>query len=156
MHEFDQRLAELSLVLPPAPKPVAIYVPSVRVGELVWISGQLPFVDGKLPATGLLGQDVSQDDGIACARQAALNVLAVLHAELGGDWDRLDRLIRVGVFVAATPDFTDHPKIANGASELLGHVLGEKGRHARAAVGCSSLPLGAPVEVEALAQITNS
>ncbi len=145
------RLSALGLSLPPAPKPVAAYVPFVRTGNLVFVSGQLPMKDGVLAKGSLPGQ-VSVESGAAAARQAALNGLAVL-ADAAGGLDRVKRIVRVGVFVCSEAGFTDQPKVANGASELLQQVFGEAGRHARAAVGNIALPLGACVEVELLAEV---
>lgn len=147
----SQRLAALGLSLPPAPKPVAAYIPSCRVGNLVFVSGQLPMKDGVL-AKGVIPSQVSIEAGAAAARQAALNGLAVL-AEAAGGLDRVQRIVRVGVFVCSDAGFTDQPKVANGASEFLQQVFGEAGRHARAAVGNIALPLGACVEVELLAEV---
>ena len=151
--EVDARLAGLGLAWPVPPQPVAAYVPSVRTGNLLFISGQLPFVDGKLTATGKVPVQVSLEQAQSAAARAALNALAVLRAELGGDWSRLVRIVRVGVFLAASPEFTESAKVANGASELLATLLGEAGRHARAAVGVAVLPLDAPVEVEVIAEL---
>jgi len=153
MTDVNARLADLGLSLPQPPQPVAAYVPWTQAGELVFISGQIPLRDGELLATGLVPRDVDLDTARHAARQCVLNGLAVLGDALGGDWSRLRRVLRVGVFVACTPDFTDQPKVGNGASELLAEVLGDAGRHARAAVGCAALPLNAPVEVEFLAQV---
>jgi enamine deaminase RidA (YjgF/YER057c/UK114 family) len=134
-----------------APKPVAAYVPFSRVGNLVFVSGQLPMRDGNL-AKGVVPTQVSIEEGAAAARQAALNGLAVL-ADAAGGLDRIKRIVRVGVFVCSEAGFVDQPKVANGASELLQQVFGEAGRHARAAVGNIALPLGACVEVELLAEV---
>jgi enamine deaminase RidA (YjgF/YER057c/UK114 family) len=147
-----QRLAELGLSLPPAPKPVAAYIPSTRSGQLIYVSGQLPFRDGALMATGSVPGEVDLETAQACARQCGLNAIAVAAAEAGG-LDRIARVVRVGCFVACPPGYGDQPKVANGASELLASVFGEAGRHARAAVGCSSLPLNAPVEVEVIFEV---
>ena len=147
----SSRLKALGLSLPPAPKPVAAYIPSVRTGNLVFVSGQLPMKDGVLAKGSLPGQ-VSIEQGAEAARQAALNGIAVL-ADAAGGIDRIRRIVRVGVFVCSEPGFTDQPKVANGASELLQQVFGESGRHARAAVGNIALPLGACVEVELLAEV---
>jgi len=147
----SSRLKALGLSLPPAPKPVAAYVPFVRTGNLVFVSGQLPMRDGVL-AKGSLPGHVSIEQGAEAARQAALNGIAVL-ADAAGGIDRVRRIVRVGVFVCSEPGFTDQPKVANGASELLQQVFGEAGRHARAAVGNIALPLGACVEVELLAEV---
>ncbi|MBX9735661.1 MAG: RidA family protein [Phycisphaerales bacterium] len=146
-------LQRLGFTLPTPAKPVAAYVPTRRIGNLVYVAGQIPFVDGKLLATGIVGQgvggvgSVSIELAIQCAQRCALNALAAVAAELGSI-DRVKSVVRLGVFVACGPEFTDHPKVANGASELMVQVFGDAGRHARAAVGSSSLPLGAPVEVE--------
>lgn len=148
----EQTLAKLGLSLPAVGKPVAAYVPSVRTGNLLYVSGQLPFVDGKLPKTGRLGEGVTMEEGKEMARTCVLNALAVVKAE-AGDLSRVKRVVRVGAFVASADDFTQQPQVANGASELLQQVFGEAGRHARAAVGVNVLPLGAPVEVELLVEL---
>lgn len=142
-----QRLADLGLTLPPAPEPAAAYVPAVVSGGQVVTAGQLPLVDGALPARGRCGDvlDVEQAGGLA--RTAALNLLAVASAAVDGELDRL-RLVKLTVFVASTPDFTEQHLVANGASLLLHDVLGEHGVHARSAVGVACLPLDSPVEVE--------
>lgn len=146
-----QRLAALGLSLPPAPKPVAAYIPSCRVGNLVFVSGQLPMKDGVL-SKGVIPSQVSVEEGAAAARQAALNGLAVL-AEAAGGLDKVRRIVRVGVFVCSDAGFTEQPKVANGASEFMQEVFGEAGRHARAAVGTNALPLDATVEVEVLVEV---
>ena len=151
--QIEERLAELGLSLPEPPKPVAAYVPCVRAGSLVVVSGQLPRVEGKLTATGKVPSQVSVEDAQAAARQCALNGLAVLKAELGGDWSALGHVVRLGVFVQSDDDFAGQPQVANGASELMQQVFGESGRHARAAVGVNSLPLNAAVEVELMFQL---
>jgi enamine deaminase RidA (YjgF/YER057c/UK114 family) len=148
------RLAALGLALPAAPKPVAAYIPAVRTGNLVYVSGQLPFVDGALTATGPVPSRTSLEAAQAAARQCILNGLAILADQLGGDLDRVQRIVRVGVWVQSDPGFTEQPKVANGASELLQQLFGERGRHARAAVGSVALPLGASVEVELLAEVS--
>lgn len=147
----SEKLAELGLVLPPAPKPVASYVPVVTVQQagLVFVSGQIPMKDGALMAAGTVPGSVSLETAQACARQCVLNGLAQVQAALGSI-DRIKQVVRVGVFVACEHGFTDHPKVGNGASDLLVAVFGDAGKHARAAVGAPSLPLGAPVEVEFL------
>ena len=145
---IESKLQELGLTLPTPPAPVASYLPGVRSGNLLFISGQLPFKDGKLLATGKVASDVLIPQAQEAARQCVLNGLAIVKAELGGDWSRLVRCLRVGVFVQCDNDFTDQPKVANGASDLLQQLMGEPGRHARAAVGTNALPLGAAVEVE--------
>ncbi len=145
------RISELGLNLPPVAKPVAAYVPTVRTGNLVVVSGQLPFRDGELHATGPV-PETSLETAQECARLCVLNGLAALQAEIG-DLARLKRVVRVGCFVNSAPGFTDQPKVANGASELLQEIFGERGRHARAAVGSVSLPLGATVEIEFLFEV---
>ncbi len=145
-----ERLEALGLTLPPVPAPAAAYQPYVVSGSLVYTAGQLPVVDGSLVRTGKLGAEVGTDDGAALARTAALNVLAVAAAAADGDLDRV-RVVKVGVYVAATPDFTEPHLVANGASELLGEVLG--GVHARTTIGVAVLPMDAPVEVDAVLEL---
>ena len=148
------RLEELGIRLPEAAAPVANYVPFRRSGNLLLVSGQLPLKDGKPAFTGTLGTDsITIEAAGEAARLAALNVLAQASAALGGDLDRIAACLRLGVFVAATAEFTRHPQVANGASNLMVEVLGDAGRHARAAVGTSGLPLGVPVEVEAMFEV---
>ena len=144
----ETRLEELGITLPEAAAPVASYVPLVMEGGLAYVSGQLPFVDGKV-VTGRLGDNVDLDDGIAAARACGLMILAQLEAARI-PLDRVDRVVKLGAFVNSTADFTDQPKVANGSSELMFDVFGEAGRHARAAVGVPSLPLGVAVEVDAV------
>jgi len=153
MSLIAEKLSSLNITLPKPPKPVAAYVPAVRSGNLIFISGQLPFVDGQLLATGAVPSAVSLEQAREAARQSVLNALAVLDDQLGGDLDRVSRIVRMGVFVCSDPGFTDQPKVANGASELLQEIFGERGRHARAAVGNVALPLGATVEVEMIAEV---
>jgi enamine deaminase RidA (YjgF/YER057c/UK114 family) len=147
--DIAQKLADLGFTLPPAPKPIAAYIPAVRTGNLLFISGQLPLRDGKLIATGKVPSAVSIEAAQKAAAQCAVNALSIALAELG-TWEKLSRVIRIGVFVQSDPDFTDQAKVANGASELLQQILGDPGRHARAAVGSNALPLNASVEVEFL------
>ncbi|MDZ4752893.1 MAG: RidA family protein [Phycisphaerae bacterium] len=153
MTSIADRLAELSITLPPAPKPVAAYIPAVRTGNLIYVSGQLPMSNGQLLATGSVPSTTSLDQAIAAARQCALNALAIVADQLGGDLDRVQRIVRLGVFVCSDVGFADQPKVGNGASEVLQQIFGEKGRHARAAVGSIALPLGASVEVEMLVEV---
>ncbi len=150
---IDTRLLELGVALPPAQPPVATYVPYVITGNLVVVSGQLPMRDGKLGWSGKLGGTVSAHDGIAAARQCLLNVLAHLRTACEGDLDRVARVVRLGGFIACTPDFTQHPAIMNGASDLAVDIFGEAGRHARATVGVPSLPHDAAVEIEGMFEI---
>ena len=148
----SRRLADLGLSLPAVPAPVAAYVPAVRFEDVVYTAGQLPLVDGKLRAVGQVGAEVSVDAAGDCARIAALNGLAAV-ADLTGDLDVIVRILRVVVYVASAPGFTDQPLVANGASRLLGDIFDEAGRHARSAVGVVALPLGAPVEVELMVSV---
>lgn len=150
---IDKRLGELGIDLPAANAPAGNYVPFVRTGDLLFISGQIPVVDGKPAFIGALGAEFSVEDGAAAARICTLSILAQAREALGGDLDRVVRCVKLSGFVASTPDFTDHPKVINGASDLLIEVFGEAGRHARAAVGMSALPLGVAVEVEAIFEV---
>ena len=147
-----ERLAELGLTLPPVTAPLAAYVPAVRTGAFVYVSGQVPVVDGKLPATGKVGAEVSAADAAGLARTCALNAIAAAAAAAGG-LDRIQRIVKVTGFVASAPGFNGQPQVVNGASELLIEVFGEQGRHARSAVGVAELPLNAPVEVELIAEV---
>ncbi|EAQ28326.1 putative translation initiation inhibitor [Erythrobacter sp. NAP1] len=147
---IEARLAELGIDLPAAAAPVASYVPLVEQGGFVHISGQLPFVDGKV-VTGRLGEDVDLEGGMEAARACGLMILAQLKA--AGLLEKVERVVKLGAFVNSTGEFTDQPKVANGASDLMFEVFGEKGRHARAAVGVPVLPLGAAVEVDAVIAI---
>ncbi len=148
----EERLGELGLTLPDIVAPLAAYVPAARSGSLVFTAGQLPARDGAMLATGKLGAGVSEEQGYECARQCALNALAAIKSEIG-DLARVKRVVKAVVFVASTTDFTGQPKVANGASELLGEVFGDAGRHARSAVGVASLPLDVPVEVELVVEV---
>jgi enamine deaminase RidA (YjgF/YER057c/UK114 family) len=148
------RLEELKLTLPDAPAPVANYVPAVRAGNTLYVSGQIPLEGGKPQFVGKLGHDLGVEQGQQAARLCALNVLAQARAALGGDLDRVLRCVRVGGFVNCTPEFIEQPQVVNGASDLFVAVLGDAGRHARAAVGCASLPRGVAVEVEAVFEVS--
>ena len=145
-HSWHARLAELGIRLPPVAAPVASYVPAVRSGQLVFTSGQLPFVDGGLRRTGKVGGSVDAEDAAADAKLCALNALAAVHELVG--LDSVARVVRVVGYVASAEGFTGQPRVVNGASELLGRVFGDAGVHARSAVGVAELPLGSPVEVE--------
>jgi enamine deaminase RidA (YjgF/YER057c/UK114 family) len=146
---IDSRLRAAGITLPAPPKPVATYVPYVIDGQSLVISGQLPFgPDGKLAATGKLGGNLTVEQGAALARLSAINILAQAKAALG-DLERIRQLVKITAFVACTPDFTQHPAVVNGCSDLLGEILGERGRHTRSSVGAPSLPLDTPVEIEA-------
>lgn len=149
---IQNRLAALGVTLPAAAAPAGSYVPFVQSGKFVLTSGQLPISGGKLAVTGLLGRDLDVAAGKEAARLCAINVLAQLQAATG-DLGRIAQLVKITVFVASTPDFTEQHLVANGASDFLVDVLGEAGKHARAAVGMASLPLNAAVEVEAIAEL---
>lgn len=146
-----ERLAELGLELPPVVPPVAAYVPAVRTGDLVFTSGQLPVVEGRMAVTGKVGALVTPEQAKDLARTCALNALAAVDALVG--LDAVERVVKVVGFVSSAPDFTGQPAVVNGASELLGDVFGDEGQHARSAVGVASLPLDAPVEVELVVQV---
>lgn len=148
----EDRLAELGLVLPDVVPPVAAYVPAVRSGSLVWTSGQLPMIGGALTATGKVGAEVDADAAKAMARTCALNALAAVKSVVV-DLGAVRRVVKVVGFVASAPGFTGQPGVVNGASELLGVVFGDSGRHARSAVGVAVLPLDAPVEVEVVVEV---
>jgi enamine deaminase RidA (YjgF/YER057c/UK114 family) len=150
--DINARFLELGIELPPPPAAIAAYVPCIVRDGMAFVAGQIPMESGSVMHPGHLGDRVSIDDGAAAARQAALQALSVLRDTLHG-FDRLERILQVTVLVAATPDFVDHPKVANGASELLVDVLGADGKHARVATGASSLPLGACVEVAVIAAV---
>jgi enamine deaminase RidA (YjgF/YER057c/UK114 family) len=145
-------LAELGLTLPAVVPPLAAYVPASRSGDLVFTAGQVPMREGALLRTGKVGSEVSPEDAQECARQCALNALAAA-ASIAGGLDAVQQVVKVVVYVASAPDFIGQPAVANGASELLGEVFGDAGRHARSAVGASSLPLDAPVEVELVVRV---
>jgi enamine deaminase RidA (YjgF/YER057c/UK114 family) len=149
----EERLAELGIDLPSPPAPAAVYVPTVQSGALLYTSGQVATGPGGLLASGKVGAEVDLDTAVACARQCAVNVLAQLKAALG-DLSRVRRVVKLTVFVASDPSFTDQHLVANGASELLGEVFGEPGRHARSAVGAAALPTNTPVEVEAVVEVS--
>ncbi|MFB7945644.1 RidA family protein [Kitasatospora phosalacinea] len=152
MGQVEQRLAELGLTLPEVAAPVAAYVPAVRDGVHVLTSGQLPFVGGKLPLTGKVGAEVTAEDAKELAQVCALNALAAVKSVVG-DLDKVEQVVKVVGFVASAPDFTGQPGVVNGTSELLGKVFGERGVHARSAVGVAVLPLDAPVEVELMVRV---
>ncbi len=149
---IEERLAELGIILPPAPQPVASYIPVKVVGDLAWVAAQIPMQDGAVTVAGKVGGEVTTDDANSGARRCALQALAALQAALG-TLDRVKGIVKLDVFVASAPGFTDHPQVANGASDLLVEVFGDAGRHARAAVGVPELPLGAAVEVGLLVQV---
>jgi len=150
-NSVSQRLAELGIELPPAPAPVASYVPAARTGQLVYTSGQVPSVGGVLQGRGKVGAEVTADEAVGYARTCALNALAAVHALVG--IDSVVRIVKVVGFVASSPDFTGQPGVINGASDLLREVFGDAGAHARSAVGVTVLPMDAPVEVELIVEV---
>jgi enamine deaminase RidA (YjgF/YER057c/UK114 family) len=152
MGHIDARLAELGITLPAVAKPVAAYVPAMISGNLVFTAGQLPFVDGALVATGKVGAEVTAAQAADLARICALNALAAAHSVLGS-LDVVQRVVKVNGFVASAPDFIGQPQVLNGASEVLAEIFGDKGQHARAAVGVAVLPLDSPVEVDLILEI---
>jgi len=150
---IEGRLAELGIALPEPPAPVASYVPYVVSGKQVFVSGQVTLERGALKYVGTVGKDLTLEDGQAAARLCAINLLAQLKAAAGGDLSKVKRCVKLGVFVNAVPGFTQHPEVANGASDLMLEVFGDAGRHARAAVGAGSLPRNVAVEVEAVFEL---
>ena len=151
--EILDRLAALGETLPDPPAAVASYLPCVVQGSMAYVAGQVAMVDGSILNPGIVGDRVSVDEAARAARRCALQAMSALRAGLGGSFDRLERIVQLTVFVSAVPGFVDHPTVANGASDLLAEVLGDPGRHARAAVGMTSLPLDAPVEVVMVAAV---
>jgi enamine deaminase RidA (YjgF/YER057c/UK114 family) len=149
---YEAKLKELGLTLPAPPKPVANYIPVVRAGDLLFLSGVLPSRDGQLIMTGKLGQDLSIEQGMESAKAAIVNALAIVRAE-AGSLDRVKRVVKMVGHIASAPGFTDQPQVLNGASDLLVHIFGEAGRHARVAVGAAELPRRAPVEIELIVQV---
>lgn len=151
MAAWSERLAELGIELPPVVPPLAAYIPAVQTGSLVYTSGQLPLVSGELTATGKVGAEVSVDDATAAARVCALNAIAAINSLVGVD--SIKRVVKVVGFVASAPGFTGQPGVINGASNIIGEIFGDAGKHARSAVGVAELPLGAPVEVELIVEV---
>lgn len=149
---WSQKLAELGIELPAVPAPAGAYVPAVRTGNLVYTAGQVPFVDGTIAATGKVGQEISPEEAKAHARTCALNALAAVHDLVGVD--AITKVVKVVGFVASAEGFTGQPAVVNGASELFGEIFGDAGRHARSAVGVAELPLGVPVEVELIVEVS--
>jgi enamine deaminase RidA (YjgF/YER057c/UK114 family) len=149
---YEQKLTQLGLALPAPPKPVANYVPAVRTGDLLFLSGVLPSRDGQLIMTGKLGQDLSIDQGMEAARVAVLNGLSIIRQE-AGSLDRVKRIVKMVGHIASAPGFTDQPQVLNGASDLLVSLFGDAGRHARVAVGAAELPRQAPVEIELIVEL---
>ena len=151
MH-YEEKLKELGLTLPAPPKPVANYVPAVRVGDLLFLSGVLPSRDGQLIVTGKLGGSLTVEQGMEAARVAVLNGLSIIRSQ-AGSLDRVRQIVKMVGYIASVPGFTDQPQVLNGASDLLVSVFGEAGRHARVAVGAAELPRQAPVEIELIVQV---
>lgn len=152
MGAVETKLESLGIALPPTPKPVAAYIPAIQTGDLVLTSGQLPMVDGALKCTGALGRGLTLEQGVECARICALNALAAIKGVIG-DLDRIEQVVKINGWIASADDFTDQAKVMNGASELIGQIFGNRGQHARAALGTNALPLGAPVEVEMIVRV---
>jgi enamine deaminase RidA (YjgF/YER057c/UK114 family) len=153
MGTIDKRLQDLGVTIPEPAAPVANYVGCVRAGNLIFTSGQVPLKDGKFHFQGKVGGDVSVDQAAEAAKLCAINVIAQVKGALGGDLDRVKRVVKLVVFVNGTPEFTEQPKVANGASDLMVAVFGDKGKHARSAVGSGSLPLNVSVEVEGVFEV---
>ena len=149
----DARLAELGIEIPPPASPAANYVPFVRSGNLVFVSGQIPMVNGKIEGVGVVGKDLTTDEARKIAEICAKNLIAQAKAACDGDLDKIARVVKLGGFVRCTPDFTEQPEVVNGASDLMVAVFGDKGRHARFAVGTNALPRGVAVEVEAVFEL---
>jgi enamine deaminase RidA (YjgF/YER057c/UK114 family) len=153
MGQIDKRLAELGITLPVPAKPVANYVGWVRTGNLVYTAGQVSLKDGKIEYQGKVGSDYSVEDAQKAARLCAINIIAQIKEACDGDLDRVRRIVKLVGFVNAVPEFTDHPKVVNGASDVMVEVFGDRGKHARSAVGSGSLPINVAVEVEAIAEV---
>lgn len=151
--KIDARLAELGITLPEPPVPVASYQPYVVTGNQVVVAGQVTFLDGELKHVGRIGESVDTDEAEAATRLCALNVLAQLRHACGGDLDRVRRVVRLNAFFNCTPDFLDHPRVMNAASDLMAEIFGDEGRHTRVGVGVNSLPLGVPVELDGVFEI---
>ena len=152
--KVDAQLKKLGIPLPVATTPLANYVPFVKTGNLIFVSGQLPVLDGAVRCRGLVGAEVSPQEAYDAAKLCAVNLIAQAKAACDGDLDRVKRVVKLTGFVASGPQFTDHPKVVNGASDTMVEVFGDAGRHTRTAVGSASLPVGATVEVEAIFEVT--
>ncbi|MCX0277775.1 RidA family protein [Nocardia zapadnayensis] len=152
MTRIETQISEIGLTLPEVAAPAGAYVPALEVGDLVYTSGQLPIVDGELAVTGTLGAEVDVAKGYDAARIAALNALAAIKSVIG-DLDNIEQVVKMTGFVNSAPDFTDHPKVINGASEFLHEVFGQRGAHARSAVGVAALPMNTPVEIELIVKV---
>lgn len=148
------KLKEIGFTLPKAAAPAANYVPYVISGKTIFVSGQIPFLNGEKMHLGRVGENLKTEDGVKAAQACALNILAQVDHAVGGDWSKVKRCVKLGGFVNCTPDFTDQPLVINGASNLIADVMGEAGKHARFAVGAPSLPLGVAVEIDAVFELT--
>lgn len=153
--DIAQKLKELEYELPEVAAPAANYVPYISSGNLLAVSGQVPFLNGQKMHIGKLGDDFSVEQGVEAARACALNILAQVNASVDNDWNKVSRCLKLGGFVNSTPDFTDHPTVMNGASDLIVAVMGEAGKHSRFAVGAPSLPFGVSVEIEAIFELND-
>ena len=153
MHLFDENIKNLGLNIPDLPKALANYVPYKLIGKTIYISGQAPVQNGELIYKGKVGSDISIEEGVEAAKLCVINIIAVLKTGLEGDWDKLDSFVKLTGFVNCQDNFTDQPKIINGASDMLVEIFGDKGRHARVAVGSNALPLGIAVEIDAIVQL---
>ena len=153
MHLFDENIKNLGLNIPDLPKALANYVPYKIIGKTIYISGQAPVQNGELIYKGKVGSDISIEEGIEAAKLCVINIIAALKTGLEGDWDKLDSFIKLTGFVNCQDNFTDQPKIINGASDMLVKIFGDQGRHTRVAVGSNALPLGIAVEIDAIVQL---
>ena len=153
MHLFDENIKNLGLNIPDLPKALANYVPYKIIGKTIYISGQAPVQNGELIYKGKVGSDISIEEGIEAAKLCVINIIAALKTGLEGDWDKLDSFVKLTGFVNCQDNFTDQPKIINGASDMLVEIFGDQGRHARVAVGSNALPLGIAIEINAIAQL---
>ena len=154
MHIFEKNIKDLNIFIPEIIAPLANYTPSKIVDNIVYVSGQTPIENGKFPLLGKVGIDLSEDEGIKAAELCAINIIAALKHSINGEWDRINSFIKIGGFVNCESSFTNHPKIINGASDLIVKIFGDQGRHTRFAVGANSLPLNIPVEIEAMIKLS--